>query len=242
MELTMMRHAESPDLYMSSAHACPYLEDRCATNLLVDPDFDVTPALYDQLILQGFRRNGTLYYRPHCPGCQACRSVRIAVNHFSQTRSQRRTVNRNKDVTLTLHAADYCDEHFALYRRYQSARHRGDSMDDPDPEKYRQFLTRSDVDTFIIEFRAGRRLIAASVTDHIANGLSAVYTFFEPNEVRRALGTYAILKQVDLARRIDYEWLYLGYWIETCDKMSYKSRFQPLEAFDNDSGHWRSIG
>ena len=97
-------------------------------------------------------------------------------------------------------------------------------------------------DTFIIEFRAGRRLIAASVTDHIANGLSAVYTFFEPNEVRRALGTYAILKQVDLARRIDYEWLYLGYWIETCDKMSYKSRFQPLEAFDNDSGHWQSIG
>ena len=120
-------------------------------------------------------------------------------------------------------------------------RHSGDSMDDPDPEKYRQFLTRSNVETFITEFRVGRRLRVVSVTDHIANGLSAVYTFFDPDEKRRTLGTYAILQQLELARRIEYEWLYLGYWIKTCEKMSYKSRFRPLEAFDHDTGCWASI-
>ncbi|HIG12947.1 MAG TPA: arginyltransferase [Gammaproteobacteria bacterium] len=237
----MNAHNNRPDLYMSASHTCPYLADRSAANLLIDPNFPVSPALYDQLITQGFRRNGTLYYRPQCAGCCECRSVRINVNHFTHTRSQRRTLKYNQDITLKLRPADYCEEHFSLYRRYQTMRHSGDSMDDPDPEKYRQFLTRSDVETFITEFRAGRRLLAVSVTDHIANGLSAVYTFFEPDEKRRTLGTYAILQQLELARRIEYEWLYLGYWIKTCGKMSYKARFRPLEAFDHDTGRWASI-
>ena len=237
----MNAHNNRPDLYMSASHTCPYLADRSAANLLVDPNFPVSPALYDQLITQGFRRNGTLYYRPQCAGCCECRSVRINVNHFTHTRSQRRTLKYNQDITLKLRPADYCEEHFSLYRRYQAMRHRGDSMDDPDPEKYRQFLTRSDVETFITEFRVGRRLLAVSVTDHIASGLSAVYTFFEPDEKRRTLGTYAILQQLELAKRIEYEWLYLGYWIKTCEKMSYKSRFRPLEAFDHDTGCWASI-
>ena len=177
----MNAHNNRPDLYMSASHTCPYLADRSAANLLVDPNFPVSPALYDQLITQGFRRNGTLYYRPQCAGCCECRSVRINVNHFTHTRSQRRTLKYNQDITLKLRPADYCEEHFSLYRRYQAMRHSGDSMDDPDPEKYRQFLTRSNVETFITEFRVGRRLLVVSVTDHIANGLSAVYTFFDPD-------------------------------------------------------------
>ena len=235
----MTQQQNTPDLYKSTTHICPYLKEKAAANLLVDPRFDVTPTLYDSLIRNGFRRNGTLYYRPHCPTCSECRSVRISVNDFQPNRSQRRTLKRNEDVRFELRSPAYNDEHFALYRRYQSTRHNGDSMDDPDPEKYQQFLIRSHIDTFLIELRIGRRLLGVSVVDHVANGLSAVYTFFDPSEERRSPGTMAILRQVELTRQIEYDWLYLGYWIRNCPKMGYKSDFSPLQEFDTKKGDWR---
>ena len=237
----MTRQQTAPDLYKSTPHRCPYLSDKTAANLLVDPRFDVTPALYDSLINQGFRRNGTLYYRPHCPGCNQCRSVRIPVNHFEPSRSQQRTLKRNEDISLELGAARFSEEHFSLYRRYQSSRHAGDSMDDPDPAKYRQFLINSNIDTFAVELRIGRRLLAVSIMDHVANGLSAVYTFFEPDESKRGPGTLMILKQIELARRIEYDWLYLGYWIKDCRKMAYKNHFPPLQGFCPETGVWAAV-
>ena len=131
----MTRQQSAPDLYKSTQHRCPYLLDQTAANLLVDPRFDVTPALYDSLIDNGFRRNGTLYYRPHCPQCDQCRSVRIPAQDFKVNRSQQRAMKRNASVTTELRTARFTEEHFSLYRRYQSKRHTGDSMDDPDPEK-----------------------------------------------------------------------------------------------------------
>ena len=237
----MTRQQTAPDLYKSTPHRCPYLSDKTAANLLVDPRFDVTPALYDSLINQGFRRNGTLYYRPHCSGCNQCRSVRIPVNHFEPSRSQQRTLKRNEDISLELGAARFSEEHFSLYRRYQSSRHAGDSMDDPDPAKYRQFLINSNIDTFAVELRIGRRLLAVSIMDHVANGLSAVYTFFEPDESKRGPGTLMILKQIELARRIEYDWLYLGYWIKDCRKMAYKNHFHPLQGFCPETGVWAAV-
>ena len=237
----MTQARTAPDLYQSTSHRCPYISRETAANLLIDPKFKVTTGFYDTLIHNGFRRNGTLYYRPHCPACTRCRSVRIRVKDFEFGRAFRRIVNRNGDVSLELIPLEFRDEHFALYRAYQSIRHGGDSMDDPDPEKYRQFMTNSEIDTFMIELRIGRRLLAVSVLDHVADGLSAVYTFYDPTEHRRSPGTLAILRQIDLARSADYDHLYLGYWIPDCDKMSYKQRFSPLEEFDTVSQHWSEI-
>ena len=114
-------------------------------------------------------------------------------------------------------------------------------MDDPDPDKYQQFLIRSNIDTFLIEMRIQRRLLGVSVVDHVANGLSAVYTFFDPEQEGRGLGTLAILHQVELTCQIEYDWLYLGYWIENCSKMSYKENFAPLQAFDVEIGDWHEV-
>jgi arginine-tRNA-protein transferase len=114
-------------------------------------------------------------------------------------------------------------------------------MDDPDPAKYRQFLINSNIDTFTVELRIGRRLLAVSVMDHVANGLSAVYTFFDPDESYRGPGTLMILKQIELARRIEYDWLYLGYWIKDCQKMAYKNQFHPLQAFCPETGIWTTV-
>lgn len=230
-----------PDLYKSVAHTCPYLKDKTAANLLVDPKHNVSPTLYDSLIRNGFRRNGVLYYRPQCPNCTECRSVRILVRDFRASRSQKRTEKRNKDIKFEFCPPSYSEEHFTLYRRYQAARHQGDSMDDPDPEKYQQFLIRSNIDTFLVEIRLKRKLLGVSVVDHVANGLSAVYTFYEPDEGWRGLGTLAILHQIELTRQIEYDWLYLGYWIENCEKMNYKVNFTPLQAFDATSGNWKLV-
>jgi arginine-tRNA-protein transferase len=150
-------------------------------------------------------------------------------------------MKRNASVTTELRTARFTEEHFSLYRRYQSVRHTGDSMDDPDPGKYRQFLMNSNIDTFILELRIGRRLLSVSVIDHVANGLSAVYTFYDPDESHRSPGIFTILKQIELARSIEYDWLYLGYWIKDCQKMSYKACFQPLEAFQPETNTWITV-
>ena len=237
----MTRQQSAPNLYQSTPHTCPYLQGETAANLLIDPQFKVTPAMYDKLIRNGFRRNGAVYYRPHCPTCHQCQSVRIQVNKFVPGKSFRRIQTRNSDVAMELCALGFREEHFALYRAYQSQRHHGDSMDDPDPEKYQQFLARSQVETFMIELRIGRRLLAVSVLDHVADGLSAVYTFFDPTQARRSPGTLAILRQIELTRSVEYNWLYLGYWIPDCEKMTYKTRFRPLEAFDSTAITWAHV-
>ena len=153
-------------------------------------------------------------------------------------RNFRRICKRNQDVSMEIRTVEFRQEHFSLYRTYQSVRHPGDSMDSPDPEKYQKFLTESGVDTFMIELRIGRRLLSVSVLDHVANGLSAVYTFYDPAESYRSPGILTILRQSELARSVDYENLYLGYWIEDCPKMSYKTRFVPVEAFDPAAQTW----
>ena len=155
----MTRQQSAPDLYQSTAHPCPYLPEETAANLLIDPKYPVSSALYDTLIQNGFRRNGKLFYRPHCPSCRQCQSVRIRVKEFGMNRNFRRICKRNQDVSMEIRTVEFRQEHFSLYRTYQSVRHPGDSMDSPDPEKYQKFLTESGVDTFMIELRIGLSLI-----------------------------------------------------------------------------------
>jgi arginine-tRNA-protein transferase len=151
------------------------------------------------------------------------------VESFVPDRAQRRCLKRNADLTVIECMAGYNTERHTLYERYLRTRHSGGGMDEADASDFRRFLTAPWSPTLFLEFRLGTRLLAVAVTDVCLNGLSAVYTFFDPDESTRSLGTYAILQQVQLARRRGLPWLYLGFWIDGHAKMDYKRRFQPLQ-------------
>lgn len=227
-----------PDLYLSMPHECGYLEGRIATTLFVDPHVPLSRTQYSNLVHQGFRRSGGLVYRPHCQGCSACVPVRIPVDRFIASRGQRRTWKRNDDLVIQQVKAGYRESHFELYCRYQSTRHTGGSMDVGDPVQYRDFLFSPDFETEVHEFRSAGdgHLITVAIMDVLADGLSAVYTFFDPDEQRRAPGVHAILWQINEARRRGLPYVYLGYWIGESPKMRYKKDYRPLQALQH--GIW----
>lgn len=224
--------------FLTVPHACSYLEEREATTLFLDPQERPGQGVYDALTLLGFRRSGRHLYRPHCESCRACVSVRIPVKDFCPNRSQRRLLSRNADLTLVKRSASFDYEHYRLYSRYIHARHADGDMYPPSHEQYRTFLTLDQPYAQLMEFRLGRQLLAVAAVDQLEHGLSAIYTFFDPAEHldRRSLGTYAILKLVELARRQELPHVYLGYWIRHCRKMDYKRNFQPLEYLNER--HW----
>ncbi|HAO25114.1 MAG: arginyltransferase [Methylophaga sp.] len=227
----------SLDFYQDRPHACSYLEDRLARNIYPDPLRPLTNTLYSQLIQHGFRRSGEHVYRPFCPACDACVPVRIDVNNFRPNRSQRRCLRNNNDIDIVIKPANFNAEHYELYQRYLAHRHPGGGMDNPSKETYLQFLTSSWSDTAFIEFRAREKLLAVAITDFVTDAASAFYTFFDPELSARSLGTFAILKQVELAQQQNLSWLYLGYWIGDSPKMRYKSRFSALQQFN---GQWQN--
>lgn len=227
-------------LHLSPRHACGYLRERIATNAFVDPRAPMSNAVYAALIEQGFRRSGRYVYRPVCDDCDACVPARVPVRMFLPCRSQRRTIRRNRDLSVQQVPPLYRDEHFDLYRRYLGTRHGDGQMNPDDGDAYIQFLTSPWSDTRFYEFRDGARLVAVAAVDHLVNALSAVYTFFDPEEHRRSLGTFAVLHQIELARRRGLDHVYLGYWIEQSTKMSYKINFRPLEI--HLGKRWRRLG
>ena len=229
----MSIQSRQPKLYLSAPHPCPYIEPETASTVLLDPDYDVDNALFSILLRAGFRRSGETIYRPHCRNCNACVSVRIPTREFRPNRSQRRTYRRNNDIKTTMVPASFNDEHFELYCRYQTWRHTGDIMDHSDPERYREFMVESSIETAFIEHRLNNRLAAVSVCDLPEDGMSAVYTFFDPELKKRSLGTFAIMKQIDYVNRMQLDWLYLGYWIDGCKKMAYKTNFRPIFGYLN---------
>ena len=224
-------------LYQGSINECSYLADREAVNVYADPHHPHPRAVYNQLIQRGFRRSGEYVYRPGCQGCTACVPVRIRCAEFAPRRTDRRNLARNAELVVDYRPARYTDEYFALYRRYLDARHPGGGMDDPDPEDFERFLLNPWGETVFVEIRDARRVVGVAVTDVASDGLSAVYTFFDPDYRDRALGRFSILRQIELCRTMSYPFLYLGYWIDGCRKMQYKTEFRPQEHFD---GHrWR---
>jgi len=223
--------------YATPPHACSYIEGRDAVTLFADPRFPKSNALYAALSERGFRRSGEHLYQPHCPECNACVPIRVPVAEFMPRRQQRRNWRQNRDLNVEIKRPVFESAHFELYRRYIAARHPGGGMDNPTPDNYMNFLTASWSDTRFIEFREQDRLLAVAVTDRMPNALSAVYTFFDPDSSHRSPGRYAILYQIELARQTGRDWLYLGYWIESCRKMSYKTEYQPLEYYRG--GEWR---
>lgn len=224
-------------LYATPPHECSYLPNRRAVTLFADPGAPKDGELYARLSAHGFRRSGEYLYRPRCPNCHACVPVRIPVADFRARRRQRRTRERNRDLEVRFQEARFDDEHFQLYRRYLDARHRGGGMDTPTPQSYLDFITSSWSDTRFLEFRLNGRLLAVGVVDCMREALSAVYSFFDPDQPRRSLGRLTVLEEIEQARRLGLRWLYLGYWIAGCRKMDYKDEYQPLEYFIQ--GRWQ---
>jgi leucyl-tRNA---protein transferase len=227
-------------LYLTAEHPCSYLEGLRARTLFVDPLARLDTLTYQALVDQGFRRSGSHVYRPACRGCTQCVPVRIPVADFRPDRSQRRNWQRNApDMRLVHTPAVFQPGHFALYLRYLASRHPDGGMaDDTSAESYRRFLVDAwGGETHFLELRLGDRLVAVAVTDRLAQGLSAVYTFFDPELADRGPGTFAVLAQIEVTRRLGLPYLYLGYWIGACRKMAYKDRFRPVEAWDGRA--WR---
>lgn len=216
-------------VYQTVEHACGYWPDRTARDLVLDPVDPMLPALYGPALAMGFRRSGAHVYRPHCAGCQACTPVRIPVERFVPSRSQRRCLERNADLRVSIRPAQRDDETFALYRDYVSTRHAGGGMDNPSVADFDGFLACPWSPTVFMEFRLHEQLLAVAVTDVLPDSLSAVYTFYASEFAARSLGTFAILSQIEQARNQGLDYLYLGFWLDGHPKMHYKKAFRPLE-------------
>lgn len=227
------------NFFATPPHPCSYLPEREAVTVFADPHADKNQALYSTLSRHGFRRSGAHIYRPRCAGCDACVPVRVPVAAFHPRRSQRRTWVRNRDLEVRPRRPGFDLDHYRLYTRYLEHRHPGGGMDDPSPEQFMEFLTSAWADTVFLEFVRGERLLAVAVADVLDDGLSAVYTFFDPAESARSLGVYGVLWEIAEARRLGLDYLYLGYWIARSSKMRYKSEYQPLEYLHD--GHWRRM-
>ncbi|MFA7386162.1 MAG: arginyltransferase [Thiohalobacteraceae bacterium] len=220
--------------FTTPPHPCPYLPGEESVSLFAEPSM-LNLDLYSRLARLGFRRSGSHVYRPACSSCNACVPVRVPVSDFQLRRRDRRCLARNADLTLRRAPARFDEEHFRLYDDYLGARHPGAGMDQPTPAGFRQFLIGAWSDTWFMELRLAGRLVAAGVVDQLDDGLSAVYSYFDPALPDRGLGNYVILQQIELTRAMNLPYLYLGYWIEASDKMAYKGRFRPLEALHDGS-------
>lgn len=218
-------------LYATHEHPCSYLRGRHATTVFVDPDAPIDKHLYSELSDFGFRRSGRHIYKPHCRSCQACIPVRIPVANFHWKRNYRRNLQRNADLEQRVRRALTLELHYPLYERYINARHADGDMYPPSREQFTEFLSAEWQTTEYLEYWLGSRLMGVSVTDRLEQGLSAIYTFYEPDEGARGLGTFAILQQILTAQRDGLPYVYLGYWIRDCDKMRYKQAFRPIELY-----------
>jgi len=216
-------------LFTTQPHSCSYLEGEQAQTLFIDPDFLVDRACNSRLSELGFRRSGAHVYRPNCRNCQQCVSCRVLVFSFAPNRRFRRILKRNEDLVVTRVSDISSDEYYLLYKHYITVRHADGDMYPPTRDQYSSFLMKKCEGTSYYEMRAGDRLVGLMVSDHLENGLSAVYTFYDPLEEQRSLGTYAVLWQINLAHRLGLAHVYLGYWIRDSRKMNYKISFGPME-------------
>lgn len=219
------------DFYQTPLHPCGYLPNQFSVNIFADPSEKITTQTYSWLIDYGFRRNGIHLYRPQCPGCTACVPTRVLVDEFNPSRSQRRTLQRNQDLAMQIVEREFKQEHFDLYMQYLKDRHTESPMTLSTQHDYEEFILGTWSETQFLEFHLEDKLICVAVFDVLPQGLSAVYTFYDSEFIKRSLGALAILKLVEEAKQRKLPYLYLGYWIKECQKMNYKINYKPLEGF-----------
>lgn len=215
--------------YLTAPYPCSYLAGHEARSQVATPSFLISPPIYSELVRQGFRRSGTFTYRPHCDDCIACVPARVDVNAFAASRTQRRVWKKHHHLEVSVQPLEDKSEYFELYQRYQTARHPEGGMSNDSHEQYKKFLLHSHVDSMLVAFREGGILRMVSIIDALDDGLSSVYTFYDPDIPQASFGTYNVLWQIELCRQLQLPYLYLGYWIQASKKMSYKSNFQPLQ-------------
>jgi len=262
MSLPSDKPLQKLQFYVTTAYSCGYLPNKLAQSLIASPQHLIDANVYSGLIQQGFRRSGKFAYRPHCENCRECVPVRIIVQDFVPSRSQKRAYKQHQNLTATILPVAFHADHYALYAAYQKARHpneelnqkgklkdgklnQDDKQDQDDAEQYRSFLCQTNVESIMVEFREGDQLKMVSVIDLVHDGISAVYTFYEACDAkasdgdpikRASYGTYNVLWQIDWVKSLNLPYLYLGYWIKDSQKMAYKENFKPLEKLID--GEW----
>ena len=222
-------------LLKTAPHACSYLNGREASTAFVDPELEIDSDLYARLSENGFRRSGPYIYTPMCGDCVACVSARIPVDLFAQSRSQRRCVKANSDLKVICVNSIDITEHYTVYADYINQRHADGDMYPPTTEQFVDFLGTAWDCTQFVEFRVDTKLIGCAIIDVLPDAISAIYTYFDPNEERRGLGKFAVLYQIAMAKELALSHVYLGYWIEDCKKMSYKRQYQPIELLQENT-------
>ncbi len=240
-DIVHQEHLEQQNSFnLSPPSLCSYLPYQVSqlTFLLLEPNQSIDSKLYTQLSTQGFRRSGNAFYRPNCQSCAQCISSRVVVKEFSPSRRYRKVLNRNSEVSVKFIAATQAtQEHYALYQKYISGRHADGDMYPPSLHTFEQFLVDSPTGSVFMEVREpNNKLIAVAVTDRLNDGLSSIYTFFDPDPSynSRSLGVLCILTQIEAAKNLDLDYLYLGFWIPTVKKMSYKTDYAPIELLINN--------
>lgn len=212
---------------------CPYLEGReWVSHLFVAPNLE--PEIYEALLNQGFRRSGIIFYQNKCHGCAECVPLRLDVERFEPSKSQRRVLRKNEDLTVIIEDARFDEESFQLYRNFAKSRYQSDCSE----EDYSNFLVNSALQTKMMKYYEGKKLIGVGWLDMLADSISSVYFAFDPAQSHRSLGTYSVLKEVEYCKEQRQKYLHLGFWVEDCQAMSYKNRFRPYELLQE--GEWKS--